>query len=363
MEGLTIEEILTKEYEEEISYDILSHAITGWIEVHSKKIPVISNKLIAKDFIGTTMVRIGIKRYSYKIPTGLYAVGKVSEKSPVLVTSNYKLSFDSLRKELDDEGYWILVLDTSGINVWCAAGKGTFSTRELIYQIHKWELDKIVKSNKIILPQLGASSMEAYLLRKYTKFSIIYGPVRSKDVMNFIENHYQASEAMRRVSFNTTERLILTPIEFVLNTKYVIFAFLFFLILNILKGTDNSIQTSIFNTLPLVVANILVSIAFPLLIPILPFTSFALNGALIGIILAGFIDYNFKFFLYPLNLSCKSGIFILLVVFVSYTAFNFTGSTTFTSFSGVKKEARTLVPLILIFLVIGLVLYFIGIIV
>ena len=43
-----------------------------------------------------------------------------------------KLSFDILRRELKGLNAWVLVLDTKSINVWCAAGKGTFSTNELI---------------------------------------------------------------------------------------------------------------------------------------------------------------------------------------------------------------------------------------
>ena len=49
----------------------------------------------------------------------------------MLVTANYKLSFDSLRFALATIDAWLLVTDTRGINVWCAAGKGTFSASEV----------------------------------------------------------------------------------------------------------------------------------------------------------------------------------------------------------------------------------------
>ena len=71
----------------------------------------------------------------YTVEPGLYAVGKPDERSPVLVTANYKLSFDKLRNELTGRNVWILVLDTKGINVWCSAGKGTFGTMELVGRI------------------------------------------------------------------------------------------------------------------------------------------------------------------------------------------------------------------------------------
>ena len=65
---------------------------------------------------------------NYKVDPGLYAIGNPNERSPVLVTANYKMSFDNLREALPGRDAWILVLDTRGINVWCAAGKGTFGT-------------------------------------------------------------------------------------------------------------------------------------------------------------------------------------------------------------------------------------------
>ncbi len=45
------------------------------------------------------------------------------------------MSFDQLRSALGGIDGWILVLDTKGINVWCAAGKGTFGTDELVQRI------------------------------------------------------------------------------------------------------------------------------------------------------------------------------------------------------------------------------------
>jgi hypothetical protein len=360
LEGLSKEDILHKEKEEVISYDILRHAIKGWINIKDIKVAVIDNKLQFKDFLGTLKVRLGVNRYEYKIPTGLYAVGSVDENSPVLVTSNYKLSFDTLRKELDESGHWILVLDTNGINVWCAAGKGTFSTRELIYQIHKCELDKVVNTKRVILPQLGASGIEAYLLRKYTKFSAIYGPVRSEDILDFIKNKFTATEQMRSVTFTIKERLVLTPLEFFLNMKYIAIFILFFILSNFLKGSESLVLSTTLNTTTILFGNFIGSVIFPLLLGVLPFRSFVLNGGILGVIYSGLIVYNSDFFMLSKNPLSSTGIFILLSVFISYISFNFTGSTTFTSFTGVKKEAKIFIPLATILAFLGFILYIAG---
>jgi CO dehydrogenase/acetyl-CoA synthase gamma subunit (corrinoid Fe-S protein) len=46
----------------------------------------------------------------YKILPGIYAAGNPGRNSPVLVTSNYKLTFDMLRKELQGIDAWIMVM-------------------------------------------------------------------------------------------------------------------------------------------------------------------------------------------------------------------------------------------------------------
>lgn len=360
LEGISDQEIFIKEYEEKISYDTIEHAIQGWTEIDNKKIPLIDPHLMLKDHLGTINVRLGIGRYSYKIPPGLYGVGEVDEKSPILVTANYKLSFDTLRKELTKGAYWILVLDTQGINVWCAAGKGIFSSRELIYQIHKWGLKRILKTRTLILPQLGSTSMEPHLIRKYTGFRVVYGPVRSQDVEPFIEGNLQATEDMRRVRFTLKDRLILTPLEIILHMKYVFMVFIYFCILNLLNGNPELWSKSIYNTLPFIIANITGSFVFPILLPLLPFRSFSANGALLGSILGGMILKYFTALGYNNHLYSMGGIFLLLVGFVSYIAFNFTGSTTYTSFSGVKKETRIFLPILFTLLGAGILLTLLG---
>ncbi len=64
------------------------------------------------------------------------------------------------------------------MNVWCAAGKGTFGTKELVNRIRLASLDKIVDHKRIILPQLGAVGVAAYQVKESSGYTVIYGPVQ-----------------------------------------------------------------------------------------------------------------------------------------------------------------------------------------
>jgi len=66
--------------------------------------------------------RWGYRRGDHRVPPGLYALGEPDHSSPVLVTANYTLSFDAVRAALAGHSCYLLVLDTKGVNVWCAAG-------------------------------------------------------------------------------------------------------------------------------------------------------------------------------------------------------------------------------------------------
>ena len=183
--------------------------------------PQVKTALGFRDHLGSARARAGVARNQYKVNPGLYCTGAPGSESPVFVTANYKLSFDSLRRELAGLDAWILVVDTRGINVWCAAGKGTFSDDEIALQVKRTGLARIVSHRELILPQFAATGVAAYKLKKKCGFIGIFGPLRAKDIRNFIRNNKQADETMRAVTFTFAERLVLVPVEILLIWKIV----------------------------------------------------------------------------------------------------------------------------------------------
>ncbi len=147
----------------------------------------------------------------YTIDPGLYALGNPDQSSPVLVTANYKLTFDRLRQALPKLDAWVLVLDTKGINVWCAAGKGTFGTGELVERIRLADLERVVNHRELILPQLAGPGVSAHQVKKLSGFKVIYGPIRAGDLPAFLDAGCKATPEMRRKTFTIWERAALDP--------------------------------------------------------------------------------------------------------------------------------------------------------
>jgi acetyl-CoA decarbonylase/synthase complex subunit gamma len=321
------------------------HFITGQINTISGNIPKVSTTWSQKDLWETIKVRWSVGRMNYKVEPGIYAVGQPEKKSQVFVTANFKLSFDHLRRALKGLNAWILVLDTKGINVWCAAGKGTFGTKELIRQITLVNLNKIVDHHKVIVPQLGAVGVSAHEIKRNTGFTVIYGPVRAEDIPDFMEAGMKATQEMRKVNFSTWDRLKLIPVEFMNQKKYLILVLAIFLILSGFnpKGysLDIAYHDGLRSVLILLIAYLCGCVVTPALLPWIPLRRFALKGLLIGW-LAAFILFCFHF-LGQGKIEITSWFFLVGSI-SSFLAMMFTGTSTFTSLSGVKKEMKTAVP-------------------
>jgi hypothetical protein len=289
------------------------------------------------------------------VQPGLYALGRPGSEAPVLVSANYKLTFDLLRKNLAGLDLWLLILDTKGVNVWCAAGKGTFGTRELLRQIHKTRLAEKVAHRRLFLPQLGASGIRAHEVTRLTGFEVIYGPVRADDLKAFLAAGGRATRAMRRVEFTLRDRLALTPVEALRTAKPAIFALGVMFILNLIAarpfgGLDFML---------LVGALFTGTVLTPALLPWVPGPAFSWKGwllglgwALIGLLICGWFAPGFRLL--------AAGYLLLLPAVSAGLAQPITASSPGTSPSGVLKEMKIALPLIISAAAVGVVLVLAG---
>jgi len=317
----------------------------------------ISSQLNTSDIIGAWKARWGINRMNYKVDPGLYSLGKPDSSSPVLVTANCKMTFDILRKELHGLDVWILVLDTKGVNVWCAAGKGTFGTVELLKRILITQLHNVVSHRTLILPQLGATGVSAHEVTKYSGFKVIYGPVRAKDIKEFISSGMKATEEMRTVKFSIVDRIVLTPMELVGTFKPSLMIFGVLFLLNLI-GLGPFGFVDFYGYLGAVIVGCVVT---PVLLPWIPGRAFAWKGWLLGLIWAVMVNVLNGWLQEPgFDLLRALGYLLILPPVSGYLAMNFTGASTYTSFSGVLKEMKIAVPAFIISVSLGALLILIN---
>lgn len=293
------------------------------------------------------LARFGIKRMQHRVLPGLYALGFPNKNSSIFVTANYTMSFDTLRAALKDKNAYLLVLDTKGINVWCAAGKGTFGTEELISKVKSTELDKVVNHRHLILPQLGATGVSAHKVKQDCGFEVEYGPARAEDLPEYLKTH-QATLDMRKVRFNLIDRLTLVPVE-------VVNSFLPMIIIAIVLYLPGGW----FNILWVFATWLAANVLFLVLLPWIPTREFSTKGLILGILVAiPFAVYQFSqtgnSVLYNLMRVIPMG--LILTAVVSYLTLNMTGSTPITSWTSVRREISRYIPIMAIMAGSGILL-------
>jgi hypothetical protein len=319
----------------------------GAVTPSNTGIKPIDSRLTAANCLDHFLARWGVNRGGHRVEPGLYRLGNPNPSSPVFASANYTLSFDALRSALTGYDAYILVLDTKGINVWCAAGKGTFGTEELVRRIDLTDLANIVSHKKIIVPQLGAPGISWPEVLCKSGFSVEYGPVRARDLPEYLMTH-TATPEMRTVQFPMRERIVLIPVELVhvaLPTIIIAVALWF------LAGPVAALAA--------ISAVIAGTVVFPILLPYLPSKDFSIKGLLLGGVVA--LPFVYAFASAPAlpGWAAAAGALTPLLIMpavTAYLALNFTGSTTFTSRTGVRKEIFRSVPVMALMAGLGVTL-------
>jgi hypothetical protein len=316
------------------------------IETAAGGIPQVSRTLERRDRLGAWRVRWGFDRDDYRVRPGLFAAGAPDSASPVLVTCNYKLTFDEVRSSLAGLDAWLLVVDTRGINVWCAAGKGTFSAAEVARMVGEARLPEVVDHRRLILPQLAAPGVAAHEVKQACGFRVTFGPVRIRDLPAFLAAGMKADAAMRKVTFTLRERAVVSAEELsVAWDRRVLLACAGILAASALDREGASLSGALRRGVPVIGALWLGLLAgggaTPLALPWLPGRAFSLKGALAGGVAAASAAAVFR-----RRLSPAAGLALLAGVpaVASYAAMNFTGATPITSPSGVEREMRRALP-------------------
>jgi acetyl-CoA decarbonylase/synthase complex subunit gamma len=328
-----------------------------WLNTRVGRVPVISSEIGLRSRLAAVAARLGIDRDGHRVPAGLYAVGGPDAASPVVVTANYALTYDHVRAALRGQSVWLLVLETLGVNVWCAAGKGTFGTGELVARIEAVRLPELVEHRRLVLPILGATGVAAHEVEARTGFRPRFAAVRATDLPAYFANGMKTQPSMRELSFSFFERAVLIPVELVGAIRWTALLSAIVFAVAAFRGGAFDGRAGLLAVTALVGAILAGTVGVPLALPLIPGRSFAFKGMLAGCAWAGLWGWLAGGNWSPFEWASA---FLLLPAVTSFLALNFTGSTPFTSRSGVKKEMRYAIPLTLASCAAGVIVIVVG---
>jgi NAD-dependent dihydropyrimidine dehydrogenase PreA subunit len=147
--------------------------------------------------------------------TGLIEIGQPDRDSPVLLTCNYALTVERVVRALRGQDCYLLVANSRGVNVWCAAAGGLFTHHDVVSALKTSGIEARVDHRTVILPQLAATGIEAREVRRRADWRVAWGPVDARDLPTVLacaerETEHAARNTapeMRQVAFCWRDRL------------------------------------------------------------------------------------------------------------------------------------------------------------
>jgi len=185
----------------------------------------------------------------------LIKIGKPDHNSPVLLTCNFILTVKRVLKSIKELDYYLLISPSNGINAWCGACGDDFKTESVISIIKTSNINNLVDHRTLILPQLSAPGIDPVKIKKKTNWTALFGPVRAKDIPNFIKNQYKKTEEQRTIKFTIKNRFEIGNLYFFSLFSltsiiyWITFLFLHFLTLNLYLDTILVLATLIYGAL------------------------------------------------------------------------------------------------------------------
>jgi NAD-dependent dihydropyrimidine dehydrogenase PreA subunit len=158
-------------------------------------------------YLWTNVVETCLRTFPFRCRTGLIVVGSPGPDSPVLLTCNFHLTVERVKKALTGVDAYLLVANSRGVNVWCAATGGLLTNHDVISVLKTSGVADRVRQREIILPQLAATGVEGKVIEEKTGWTVVWGPVDAADIPVFLGNGFQKTTAMTSVVFKWPERL------------------------------------------------------------------------------------------------------------------------------------------------------------
>ncbi len=121
------------------------------------------------------------------VEPGLYEIGNPDEHSPVLVTTNFKLTYHCVAGDLEDGGVdcWLLVIDTGGLAVDVSVAGGQFTGEAVKEVMEETGIEEKVAHRVLIIP--GKAAAVKGDVEEATGWEVIVGTQDSSELPEFLE--------------------------------------------------------------------------------------------------------------------------------------------------------------------------------
>jgi len=123
-----------------------------------------------------------------QVKTGLYNVGEPTEKSPLLFTTNFSLTYFTVRADIEKSKLpvWLLVVDTEGQSVMTAFAAGKLTPESVTKLVDSLKVKEKCTRNEIVIP--GMVSRMSGKLNELTGMKVVVGPRESSGLPKMLKS-------------------------------------------------------------------------------------------------------------------------------------------------------------------------------
>jgi acetyl-CoA decarbonylase/synthase complex subunit gamma len=153
--------------------------------------------IVLSDFKGESLFPLLVERMNiYTDPPrplatkeGIYEINNPKDDSPVLITSNFSLTYFIVSGEIENSKVpcWLLVKDTEGLSVMTAWAAGKFGADTMAPFVKKCGIDVKVKHRKLVIPGYIASESGG-LEEELPGWQVMVGPREGAHIPAYLKN-------------------------------------------------------------------------------------------------------------------------------------------------------------------------------
>lgn len=153
--------------------------------------------VVLSDFKGESVFPLMLERLNIytdpqrpmTVTQGIYEIGSPNENSPVLITTNFSLTYFIVSGEIEGSRVpsWLLIMDTEGLSVMTAWAAGKFAGDAVGAFVKKSGIADKVAHKKIIIPGYAAS-ISGEMEEELPGWEIIIGPRDASLIPKFLKD-------------------------------------------------------------------------------------------------------------------------------------------------------------------------------
>jgi acetyl-CoA decarbonylase/synthase complex subunit gamma len=123
---------------------------------------------------------------------GVYEINSPDENSPLLVTTNFSITYFSVANEVEGSGWpgWLLVADSEGMSVLTAWAAGKFDAERIAKDAKTFNVEEKVAHRKIIIPG-HVAVISGELEEEMPGWEIMVGPREAVDITSYLKAMWQ----------------------------------------------------------------------------------------------------------------------------------------------------------------------------